>query len=221
VNIIRCAVGTGASVGAAVVILAAAGAPAAAHVKVDADNPQSGARDVTVRFTAEAESETAGIVSLTTVLPNGVAPDDVSLVSGPRGWKFRATADGFKVSGDELPVGKDAKVSVKFAKLPKAAKLPLKTVERYADGESDRWDDTSKSVERQEPNAAPVVVLRAAAPAAPAQGNQARNGTTVAKTAPAGLPTIVWVGVIVAAAGAIGAVLWLRGRRRRPSAHWS
>src|SRR4051812_42834754 len=111
-----------ASITGFVMALAMPEAEALAHVKVTADHPQAGASNVTVTFTAEAESENAGILSLETTLPKGVAPDDVSLVSGPSGWKLRPTEKGFKFSGPARPVGEDVTFSVILAKVPNNAK---------------------------------------------------------------------------------------------------
>src|SRR6266540_6491838 len=77
-------VGMLAAVGA--VTLASTAGVASAHVEVKADKAQAGATDVTVSFDAEAESTSAGVVSLRVVLPSGIAPTDVTYVSGPPGW---------------------------------------------------------------------------------------------------------------------------------------
>lgn len=61
-------------------------APASAHVEASAEGAQAGTGPVTVSFVAEAESATAGIVGVKTQLPAGIAPDAVSLASGPAGW---------------------------------------------------------------------------------------------------------------------------------------
>jgi hypothetical protein len=82
------------AVSAGVLGAALTAGPAFAHVEVEADKTQAGARDVTLTFNGEAESATAGIRSERIVLPAGVAPGDVSLVKAPRGWKFTAAADG-------------------------------------------------------------------------------------------------------------------------------
>src|SRR5690349_8572300 len=71
---------------AAAVVVAVWAAPASAHVEVSADNPQPGATNVTLTFRAESESPDAGVVSMQVVLPAGIAPGDVTYVSGPAGW---------------------------------------------------------------------------------------------------------------------------------------
>src|SRR4051794_17758416 len=117
--------------GGAIGVLAVAGAPAMAHVKAQSDGPASAA-GVTVTFTAAAESKTAGVAALRSVLPAGMAPSDVSYVSGPAGWTMRLEGDGFTVGGAALPTGQDAIYKVRFAKLPAdQTKVALPTVQRY------------------------------------------------------------------------------------------
>jgi hypothetical protein len=209
---------------AVAVILAVTSGPAAAHVKVDADSPAAGATDVEVTFTAEAESKTAGIQSLRTVLPDGISPRDVSLVSGPKGWHLKATSDGYVISGIALPQGDDVSYVVKVAKLPTGAKsLAFKTVERYGDGEVDRWDDPTKSVAKEEDNAAPVIELKAAvAPAgkrvAPA-AQRVAAGTASSSTSTGGLSSTAIGAIILVILGVVGGVfLWIR-TRIRPATH--
>ena len=66
--------------------VAAVASPAWAHVDVSADKPQAGATNVTVTFTSEAESGSAGIMSEQVTLPAGITPDQVRLGTGPVGW---------------------------------------------------------------------------------------------------------------------------------------
>jgi hypothetical protein len=114
--------------------------PAWAHVEVSADNPRAGATDVTVTFTGEAESTSAGISSERVVLPTGIKPADVRLAKAPSGWTLRATADGYVAAGKALPVGKDAVHAVTIAQLPvDASQLVFKVVETYGDGSVSRW----------------------------------------------------------------------------------
>lgn len=205
-------------VAAIMIILATSAAPAAAHVKVAADGAVAGATDVTVTFTAEAESKKAGISSLRTTLPKGVAPDDVSLVSGPKGWRLTTTDDGFTVSGVALLPGEDATYAVKFAKLPaKTQRLALKTVERYGNGDVDRWDDTTKSVAKEEENAAPVLELRAAGPAA-AGAAAGKSSNRAPATGEPGSKTPLLIIALVAVVG-LGVGLFMFFRRR--SSRWS
>src|SRR2546429_8242211 len=123
---------------ATVLVLAFAG-PALAHVEVSADKPQAGATDVTVSFNAEAESDAAGAKSVQVALPEGIAPGDVSYVSGPTGWALTATADGYTVGGATLKVHQDVAYKVKIAKLPATAtNLAFKTIGTSGKCQADR-----------------------------------------------------------------------------------
>ena len=70
---------------AALVLIGAS--PAAAHVEATVDpGAQAGAGPVTVAFSAEAESPSAGIAGIRAQPPAGIPPESVSLASGPAGW---------------------------------------------------------------------------------------------------------------------------------------
>ena len=158
-------------------------APGLAHVEVAADKPQAGATDVTLTFTAESESSSAGIVSLQVVLPEGIAPADVSLVSGPSGWSLEPTNDGFRVGGTALAVRKDAEVRVRVAQLPSTSQtLTFKTLQTYSDGRVDRWIDIPTASVPNPDMPAPVLRVTGAV-AAPT--------TTAPTTAAATTPPVI------------------------------
>lgn len=164
---------------AAVVLLT--GGIASAHVQVKADKAQAGATDVTITFAAENESSKASIVSVRVALPSGIAPGDVTYVSGPAGWSLTPAADGYTVAGPALLAKKDAEYSVKVAKLPPdATTLPFKTLVTYSDGRIDRWIDVPQNG-AQSDNPAPVLTL-APAVAAPSSATAA---SAAASQAPA------------------------------------
>ncbi|MFI6697509.1 DUF1775 domain-containing protein [Streptomyces sp. NPDC050509] len=154
--------------------LATAGT-AYAHAEVTADKPQALAEDVTLSFISEAESSSAGFTQLRVVLPQGIAPDDVSLTDGPKGWKLKTVQDGYTVEGPALPAGTDAEHKIKVRQLPESSEIAFKTVETYSDGEVSRWIEVpSGGEEPQQP--APVLKLKAAAPgAAPASPSPATS----------------------------------------------
>ncbi|MPY32926.1 DUF1775 domain-containing protein [Streptomyces adustus] len=144
--------------------LALAG-PAAAHAEVEADKPQALAENVTLSFVSEAESASAGFTELRIVLPDGIAPADVTLGEGPKGWKLTATKDGYTVAGPALKAGVDAEHKIKVRQLPDAKELAFKTVETYSDGEVSRWIELPTGGKEPE-QPAPVLELKAAAPGA-------------------------------------------------------
>ncbi|WP_328501069.1 YcnI family protein [Streptomyces sp. NBC_00457] len=150
---------------AALTATLALAAPAAAHAEVEADKTQALAENVTLTFVSEAESATAGFTELRIVLPEGIAPADVTLEEAPKGWKFKATADGYTVGGAKLATGVDAEYKVKVRQLPDAKEIAFKTVETYSDGEVSRWIELPTGGEEGE-QPAPVLELKAAAPGA-------------------------------------------------------
>ncbi|MFF3749105.1 DUF1775 domain-containing protein [Streptomyces sp. NPDC002018] len=155
----------GIAVVAAAAVLAAGAGPAAAHAEVTASDARALAENVTLDFTSEAESATAGIKELRIVLPKGIAPDAVALKKAPKGWKLTATDDGYTVGGSPLGTGTDAEHSITVRQLPDAKSLAFKTVETYGDGEISRWIEIPGGGQ-EVGNPAPVLELKAAAPGA-------------------------------------------------------
>ncbi|MEU9186763.1 DUF1775 domain-containing protein [Streptomyces sp. NPDC048484] len=145
-------------------VLALAG-PASAHSEVEADKPQALAENVTLTFVSEAESASAGFREVRVVLPEGIAPADVSLGKAPKGWSFKVTEDGYVVGGPALKTGVDAEYEVEIRQLPDAKEVAFKTVETYSDGEVSRWIELPGNGEEAE-QPAPLLKLKAAAPGA-------------------------------------------------------
>jgi hypothetical protein len=133
----RAALTTAAALG----IVVATSTAASAHVEVSASGPaQAGTGPVTLVFSAESESSSAGIVSIQTQLPVGIAPEDVTLAGGPAGWTLTPTTDGFEVAGPDIGRGVDAEFSVTIARLPAdSTELAFPTLQRYSDGRTDAW----------------------------------------------------------------------------------
>ncbi|WP_405791545.1 YcnI family protein [Streptomyces sp. NBC_00029] len=153
-----------AAVGSLVLLGIAAG-PAAAHAEVSASDPRALAENVTLSFTSEAESDTAGITELRVVLPDGITPDAVTLKEAPTGWKLTVTPDGYSVGGAALATGTDAEYSITVRQLPDVKSLPFKTLESYGDGKVSRWIEVPADG-RKVDNPAPVLDLKPAAPGA-------------------------------------------------------
>jgi uncharacterized protein YcnI len=211
------------AVGTMAVTLVAA--PAWAHVEVSADNPQAGARNVTLTFVGEAESTKAGIASEQIILPAGITPQDVRLDKAPSGWTLTATADGYKVAGKALPVGENATHSVIVAQLPTdATELVFKTLETYGDGSIQRWIEIPVAGQAEPENPAPVLKLTPAA--TPASTTAAPTPTTAPAAAPttsapaaptpSGSTNGWWIGAIVVLAAIAAAIVVARRRRRTP-----
>jgi hypothetical protein len=205
--------------------------PAFAHVEVSADKTRAGDTDVTLTFNGEAENPNAGIKTERVVLPEGIAPADVTLVKAPSGWTFTRGSDGFTVGGKALKTGTDAVWSVKIAKLPAdATRLSFKTVETYGDGEVARWIEIQEPGQAVPDNPAPLLTLKPAAATAPATPS---GEPSTAAVVPSGAATTVqaepaansggsstwwiWVVVLVLLVAAAAAIA-LRRRRGRPGA---
>ena len=211
---------TGAS---AVSFLLIGSGPAAAHVEVSAEgSAQAGTGPVTLQFHAESESSSAGITGVRTRLPEGIAPEDVTLADGPEGWDLTPTPDGFELSGPELPAGEDAEYSLTVELLPtNPTELAFPTIQVYSDGTEDAWIEPITDDVPDPEKPAPVVTV---APA-PAETTAADTSTpaptgstnTQVEAAPdadddSNAGTIVLIaGVVVLAA--LGAAAWSWWRR--------
>ncbi|MFB7929483.1 DUF1775 domain-containing protein [Streptomyces sp. NPDC056039] len=224
-----CAVRRVAVVGAAVVTLAlTAAGTASAHAEVEADKPQALAENVTLTFVSEAESDAAGFTRLRVVLPEGIAPADVTLAEAPEGWKLKPGADGYTLGGPALDTGVDAEHKIKVRRLPDAAELPFKTVETYSDGEVSRWIELPEG-DTEPAQPAPVLKLKAAAPgakptasssgpaspeaSAPAPSEVSPAGDTTAAEDDGSSPGLVAGGVLGALLVVGGGAWWLVKRR--------
>lgn len=229
----RLAVATAAA--ATAVLLTAV--PAAAHVEVEADNAHALAENVELTFTAESESATAGITQLRVVLPEGIAPSDVTYKEGPTGWKFAATSDGYSVKGPAVKVGGDVELTVAVRQLPDAKELVFKTLQSYSDGKVDRWIELGESDDGHghgHGNEAPVLELKAAAPGAASVSptprvsvspipTQTPTLTPTAESTPqaadtgaeddGGLSTGAWIGIAAAVLVVLAAVVLVVRRR--------
>lgn len=226
-----------AAVGALVLLGVAAG-PAAAHAEVTASEPRALAENVTLSFTSEAESDTAGISELRVVLPKGIAPDAVTLKEAPKEWKLTATPDGYAIGGAALATGTDAEYSITVRQLPDEKSLAFKTLETYGDGKTSRWIEVPTGGEKVDnpapvlkleaaapgakpiapgpspsPSTAPSVQPSAAAPSAPAAA--ASTGTTSAKAAGGNAGAVLGVVAAIVLLAAAGTFWWLRRSRSR------
>ncbi|WP_405867920.1 DUF1775 domain-containing protein [Streptomyces sp. NBC_00005] len=213
-------------------------APAAAHAEVEADRPQALAENVTLSFVSEAESDSAGFGKLRVVLPEGIAPGDITLDEAPKGWKLAATNDGYTLGGPALKAGVDAEHKIKVRQLPDEKELVFKTVETYSDGEVSRWIELPTGGKEPE-QPAPVLKLKAAAagaktvspgptvsatlspaPSATESDVAAAASDTDARTAEADDNSSTGVligGVLAALAVLLGGAWWLVQRRKASS----
>ncbi|MEV4916763.1 DUF1775 domain-containing protein [Streptomyces tirandamycinicus] len=223
-------------------VMAGAG-PATAHTEVEAPGARALDQNVALAFTAASESDSAGISKLEVILPEGIAPTDITYQEGPEGWKFAATGRGYTVSGPKLAVGEDAEYVVTARQLPDVRALYFKTLQTYDDGKVDRWIELEEekggeahghshpaprlALEPAAPGAKPVgptpVQTATTAPATTGPGPAEAAGGPPAEAAEAaeaptgdggGMPVAATVGVAVAVlALGGGAWWWFRSRR--------
>ncbi|MFJ5843257.1 DUF1775 domain-containing protein [Streptomyces shenzhenensis] len=218
-------------------------APAAAHAEVEADTPQALAENVTLSFVSEAESSSAGFTQLRIVLPEGIAPGDVTLDEAPKGWKLKATDDGYSIAGPALNAGVDAEHKIKVRQLPDAKEIAFKTVETYSDGKVSRWIELPTGGQEPE-QPAPVLKLKTAAPGAkPVDPSPSPSTAESATPSPTPTPTAtesdiaaagsdtdakaaetddnsstgVAIGLVLAAVALLGAGAWWLVQRRKAS----
>ncbi|WP_354638974.1 DUF1775 domain-containing protein [Kitasatospora camelliae] len=222
---------------AALAAVLALAVPAAAHVEVKSTPAQALAVDAVVAFDAEGENPGSGITEVKVTLPAGIAPGDVTLAEGPKGWTLKPTADGFAVSGPALGASKDAAYKVKVRQLPDAKELAFKSVVTYADGKVDRWIELPQGAAKPA-HPAPVLKLSAAAPgatplaaattaaapssaaaAAPAPvqpsapaSAAAEASAPVAQSGGSSVGGAVTIGLVVALVVLVGGVVWWRRR---------
>jgi hypothetical protein len=164
-------------------LLLLAAAPAAAHVEASAEGAQAGTGPVVVTFSAEAESSTAGIVGVKTQLPEGIAPADVTLASGPAGWALTPTADGFEIAGPDIGPGVDAVYAVTIAQLPaNRTELAFPTLQRYSDGREDAWIEPVTDAVPNPDRPAPVLTVAPAPPGATTAPSSSAAPTSSATT---------------------------------------
>ncbi|MEU0337511.1 DUF1775 domain-containing protein [Streptomyces bobili] len=200
--------------------------PACAHTEVAADRPTALARDATLTFTSEAESDTSGFTQVRVVLPDGIEPVDVKLEHAPTAWKFRAAPDGYTIGGPALATGADAEHAIRVRRLPNAEEIVFRTVDTYADGKVARWVELpTRKAESEQP--APVLKLRPAAAGEPADPPSVRTSEAASADLAGGASTAAPVPaenddlsaqLITAGAAAVllalGATAWRLDRRR-------
>ncbi|UIX28790.1 DUF1775 domain-containing protein [Streptomyces sp. GQFP] len=214
---------------ATTLVLLTAG-PAAAHMEVESDKAQALAENVEISFHAEAESDSAGIAEVRVILPEGIAPGDVTYGEGPKGWKFATADDGYTVKGPALKTGVSAEYSVVVRQLPDAKQVAFKSLQTYSDGSIDRWIELDEGGEQP----APVLKLKAAAPGAKPISSPSPSETPSATPTPSAEPTKasaspavettaseddggmsagVWIGIGAAVVVVAGAAVYLVRRR--------
>jgi hypothetical protein len=203
------------------------GTAAFAHTKVIIDNPRADATNVTMTMTAEAESHYAGVASVHVVLPAGVTASQITLISGPNGWKLRPVTDGYTVAGPALPVHAPVATVTRIAQLPPTAtELVFKTLVTYSDGQIDRWIELPTATVPNPDHPAATVILQppaatspptpesaspqAAAATAPATATQPTPQSAAATGSTSRVWKLIGAAVAVAAAGVTALLVFRR-----------
>ncbi|MFD3486818.1 DUF1775 domain-containing protein [Streptomyces sp. NPDC058665] len=161
--------------------------PASAHVEVESKGAGALAENVTLDFSAETESDKAGIAKLEVVLPKGIEPADITYKDGPEGWKLAVTERGYSVGGPAVAVGEDVAYAVTVRQLPDADSVAFKTLQTYSDGRVDRWIELEEPAGGGHGNLAPILELAPAEPGAKplSPSPSAEPATTPTPSAPA------------------------------------
>lgn len=160
-----------------------------AHVDVEAEPAVAGARNAALTFEAAAESGSAGVASVRIVLPEGIAPSDVTLADAPEGWTLTPGSDGYTVGGQALPVGRDAVHSVRVAQLTEATEVVFKALVNYSDGSVDRWIEEPSDANPNPENPAPVLRLEPNPNPAPETTAAEPTASSTAAAAPSTTPS--------------------------------
>jgi uncharacterized protein YcnI len=191
----------------AALTLGALGAPAWAHVQVEADPGSPGASDATLKIMAAGESGTAGTSKLEVVADPAIPADQVTLASGPSGWTLAPSANGgFTLAGPALAKGDDANVSLKVKQLPNAPQVTFKVVQTYSDGEVVRWIELAGADGKEPSNPAPIVKLTPGAassisPKPAGDADAAAGGGNLARTGAADRALALAAGLLLLAGG--------------------
>ncbi|WP_329392155.1 DUF1775 domain-containing protein [Streptomyces sp. NBC_01716] len=208
--------------------------PASAHVEVESKGAGALAENVTLDFSAETESDKAGIAKLEVVLPKGIEPADITYKDGPEGWKLAVTERGYSVGGPAVPAGEDVAYAVTVRQLPDADSVAFKTLQTYSDGRVDRWIELEEpaggghgslapilELAPAEPGAKPLGPSPSAEPATPTPSGPAEPADTATDSAETGAAdtededtnTLAIVAVVVIVVAGVGGAAWWFRRR--------
>ena len=216
---IAAVVGAGLSLGVATTALA--------HAEIDVDPAQAGATDAVVTVFPEAHNHNAGAVSVEVFLPDGIVPEDVTLLDGPDGWEMTAGEESYTIAGDELEIDVSPLHEIRVRQLPDVEEIWFRILTTYSDGQVDRWielpseDNPNPShgaagaeLAPADPVASPTPPA-APTPTPPAPSPSPESGTDQAAVAEdagnTGLLIAIALAAAVVAAAGIG---WMLHRRR-------
>jgi hypothetical protein len=198
---------------------------ALAHAEVEVEPARALATDVLVTVFPEAHNHHAGATSVEVFLPEGISPQDVTLLDGPEGWEMTTGPESYTIAGDELEIDVSPLHRIQIRQLPDVAEIWFRILTTYSDGQVDRWIEIPTDDNPNPSNAAAGVTLAAAdVAAAPSPTAEVAPPTAPSPTAePAedsaaagdgGGNTGLLVGIIVLAVLAVAGAGWAIARRR-------
>ncbi|WP_328914994.1 MULTISPECIES: YcnI family protein [unclassified Streptomyces] len=222
--------GIAVAVGAAALVLGAAG-PAAAHVTVTASSTTGGGSAV-LTFKVPVESATAHTVELTVHLPSSTPLTSVLSEPVP-GWRVQLARTGLATPAKDddggtvtsavtavtwtateggLAPGQFGRFSLSVGPLPASGTLYLPTVQRYSDGTEVDWVQQAQDGAEPEHPAPSVTITRAAA-SSPVAASPGGSGGSGGSQGGWGVGLGVAGIVLALGAGAAGGTALSRGRR--------
>ena len=209
---------------------------ASAHVSVSSTDAVQGGEGKVV-FRVPNESATADTTRIRIQLPTRTPIPSVS-IQPVAGWTIKATTakldppvvadDGDKITETvtvvefdaakgALPPGQFQEFALSVGPIPKTATLAFPVIQTYSDGTEVAWIDPTIDGAPEPAHPAPVLTLRAAAPAtasaAPsAADSHAGHTTTATSSSPAG--AALFVALVALAVALAGVVMAYLARRR-------
>ncbi|OBK76666.1 nuclear export factor GLE1 [Mycobacterium sp. 1274761.0] len=199
------------TVAGALTIGLACAAPAAAHVRAEADNPTPGSTSV-VTFRVPGESETGAVTTqLSVTLPN-VASARAEVMPGWTASLDRDTAAGTVRSVTWTADPKTGIASDQFAlfrisvKLPEGDSVAFPATQTYSDGTVVRWDQQPLPGGQEPEHPAPVVSLTGT----PVGDDREMTASNAARTVDNSARWLAGSALVLAAVGIAAALLTRR-----------
>jgi uncharacterized protein len=208
----------------ALVLLAAGGAVASAHVTVDAPGATSGGGDQIINVRVPTESDTASTVKLDLQLPASTPIASV-LVQPTPGWSVVeqntklstpiTTDDGtiteavseitWTATAGGTPPGQFEQFTLIAGQLPDASSITFKAIQTYSDGSVVSWIETPAPGSSAEPDHPAPVLSLAAASGDSTSSSSSKTSNTV--------PIVLSIVALVLGAAALGVAVVGRAKR--------
>lgn len=209
-----------AAAAAGAVLSLAVTSTALAHAEIEVDPAEAGATDALVVVFPESHNHDAGAVSVQVYPPEGITPQDITLVSGPAGWEMTLDEDSYTLAGEELEIDASPEHEIRVRQLPDEPVIYFRILLNYSDGQVDRYIEIPTEDNPDPPHAAPGAELAQAAPPEPAapttEPAAEPSPEVIAEEADdGGVNTALIITLVVVGLGAAGAGTALLIRRNR------